>query len=164
MKNALLLFFFIAISGSVSTAQQQVGLHAGQYSNISYRIFNTDEHATEIMLADRYNGFHLAYYTENFRPLENKWSGDVFLYTGFGAHAGFCSAKKDYYEYDDSDDRFYRWGPLAGAGFMAGVEYRFSSLPLTAGIDYNPFAEISVARIFSMNLWNFGAHVRYSFK
>ena len=161
MKNSLIIIFILILIFRISTvvAQQTVGIRGGGLCNISYRSFVDTDQAVEISLNDRYNGFHITMLSMKFKPLSIPWAEDVKLYTGFGAHAGFASSGRydDYYDVHGDN----RWGPLAGADFIIGAEYQFNSLPIIVGVDYNPFAEFSVARTFSLNAWNFGATVRY---
>lgn len=158
-KSYVFLTVFFALSGMVS-AQRQLGIRGGEFCNLSLRTFVNPAVAIEVALTDRHNGFHIAMLQEKFRPLDFPWEGDFVFYSGWGGHAGFASSRK-YYHWSD-ETRTYRWGPLAGADLTAGVEYRFQKIPLSAGLEYNPFAEFSVADFFYINVWNFGLTVRYA--
>lgn len=158
-KHCYLLLIMMVVSGMVS-AQRYVGIRGGEFCNLSLRTYTDPAVAIEVTLTDRHNGFHLALLQEKFRPLELPWEGDFVFYTGIGGHAGFASSKR--YDYDVDRTRSYRWGPLAGADFTAGIEYHFQKFPLSAGLEYNPFAEFSVADFFYLNVWNFGLTVRYA--
>lgn len=159
MKKYFSLLLLAATLTLTASAQRYIGIRGGEFCNVSLRSFVDPGVAIEVNLTDRYNGFHVSMLQQKFRPLELPWDGEFVLYTGFGGHAGFASSRR--YR-DDWDDRFaHRWGPLVGVDFSAGAEYRFKKLPLTAGLDYNPFAEFSVADFFYLNAWNFGLTVRY---
>jgi hypothetical protein len=85
-----------------------------------------------------------------------------FLY-GFGAHAGFY--------YTDSYKVLYRqiyFGteiltPVLGMDGYLGIDYRLVDLPMSFGVSFQPYMEISLKSVFGINLWDFGFHVRYMF-
>ncbi|PKP22383.1 MAG: hypothetical protein CVU05_04150 [Bacteroidetes bacterium HGW-Bacteroidetes-21] len=160
-----LFIFIFSLAALTAMAQQQFGIRGGELSGLSYRQFDDPDHCIEVLLADRYNGLQVSLFTENFRPVLTEYSENISLYTGFGAHAGFSSSKHYLYN-EDKEDSFYRLrtGPLAGVDFVCGLEYRFNKFPVTVGIDYNPYAELSFADIFRVSIWNFGTTVRYTFK
>lgn len=163
MKTVLILIFSLVVMSAFS--QQQIGLRGGALSGISYRQFSDADHCVEVILADRYNGLQFSLLTERFKPVLIEHSENIFMYSGFGAHAGFSSSKHYLYDDYEHDDVYkLRTGPLVGIDFVCGLEYRFNRYPITVGLDYNPYAEISFADIFRVDLWNFGTSVRYTFK
>jgi hypothetical protein len=85
-----------------------------------------------------------------------------FIY-GMGFHAGFY--------FTDSYRIFYKeiyygqdlFTPVVGMDGYIGIDYSLETIPMSFGISYQPFMEISLRQIFGINLWDFGLHARFKF-
>ena len=85
-----------------------------------------------------------------------------FLY-GFGAHAGFYFT--DTYRILFREIYFGRevFTPVFGFDGYLGIEYQLVDAPISFGLNFQPFMEISLKQLFGINLWDFGFNVRYRF-
>ena len=85
-----------------------------------------------------------------------------FIY-GFGAHTGFYFT--DRYRILFREVYFGRdiFTPVFGMNGYVGIDYKMEEVPVSFGVSFQPFMEISLKQIFGLNLWDFGFSVRYRF-
>jgi hypothetical protein len=85
-----------------------------------------------------------------------------FIY-GFGAHAGFYFTNS--YRILFREIYFGRdiFTPVVGMDGYLGIEYQLVDTPVSFGVDFQPFMEISLKQLFGLNLWDFGVTVKYRF-
>jgi hypothetical protein len=115
------------------------------------------------MLSFRQHGMQLTVMKEYYRPIMLKNSDHIFGYYGWGGHLGFQWPSTDDYQWD-YPPMAYSAGPTAGIDAIIGAEYRFYKVPITLGMNFKPFAEVSFTRFFFLNLWDYGFSIKYSFK
>jgi hypothetical protein len=142
--------------------QTAISLRSGVSSGISLQFFRDESKAIEGLLSFRNNGLQLTVIKEYYRPVLLKHSTHIFAFYGWGGHLGFEWSTSHYH--DDFPPRVFSSGPSAGLDAIAGAEYRFYKVPVTLGLNFKPFAELSATRFFNLNLWDFGFIVRYAFK
>lgn len=145
--------------------KNEAGLRGGCSWGANLRLFSDETNAAEALLSFRDGGIQLAAIREKFMPALLTYSGNIFFYYGYGGHLGFTTWWREKYLEDyDAYTCLRRAAPLAGIDGAAGIEYRFYKMPLTAGFDFKPFAEIGGQKFFRINLWDFGINIRYNFK
>ena len=143
--------------------QTAISLRSGVSSGISLQFFGNENKALEGLLSFRNHGLQLTILKEYYRPILLRQSKHIYAYFGWGGHLGFEWPRYQGY-HSEFPRRVYTSGPLAGVDAIAGAEYRFNKVPITLGLNFKPFAEFSVSRFFSMNLWDVGFSIKYSFK
>jgi hypothetical protein len=114
------------------------------------------------LLSFRNNGLKLTVLKENFRPALLRYSSHLFVCYGYGGHLGF-QWKNNREEHWDYTSGLFSAGPVAGLDAYAGLEYRIYKIPFTLGLNFKPYAEFSVTRIFSLSFWDFGISLKYTF-
>ena len=83
-----------------------------------------------------------------------------FIY-GMGAHTGFYFT--DSYKIFFNEVYFGReiFTPVVGFDGYVAIEYKLIETPISFGVSYQPFMEISLKQIFGVNFWDFGFSVKY---
>jgi len=90
-------------------------------------------------------------------------SPDLFFTWGYGGHAGFVITDnltlfgEDYYF---KGDRFL---PLIGIDGWAGLEYRFSTIPLSLGLNLKPSMELTFPSFVSLKPFDIAFSCAYTF-
>ena len=80
-----------------------------------------------------------------------------------GVHAGFYFTDSYRVFWTDIYYGDYMFSPVMGVDGYIGIDYSLEYLPMSFGVSFQPFMELSLAQIFSINLWDFGVHIRYKF-
>jgi hypothetical protein len=158
------------ITVTMLNAQQTstfAGLRGGGVSGITIKIIDEQQSAVELIAGFQHNGMRLVGLLEKYKPLNLSRIGNLYYYTGAGAHSGFVRFSDEVRHYIDEETYYYqqyRWTrPIIGADFVVGVEYRFESLPLELCLDYKPYFEFFGEETFRIDLWDIGFSVRYNF-
>jgi hypothetical protein len=151
--------------------QKQAGFRFGNTTGFSGRIITENNFAFEGILGFRNGGVQLYGLFEVRKPLYLNRLDNVFLYFGAGAHIGFV--RWDQYDntYDPYNgnpyyhDNYHDWhyGPAFGVDGIIGMEYSFTSAPISLAVDFKPFFEMYGPFYLRVNFWDFGFHVRYNF-
>lgn len=160
MKTKYLFLFLSLILGTHVLAQDNrmtLGFRSGEAWGLTCRIPNNETTATEGMLTFRDRGIQLTLLKENVLPVLLKYSSHFFAYQGFGAHIGYVRNRPW-----DEHSHWMHAGPVAGADFIAGLEYRTFKHPLSFALEYKPYAEFSATRFFKVSLWDFAFIFRYT--
>lgn len=165
MKRFLLIIFTVL---SMSCMGQFYPLEAGGFggysSGFTFRAYLDDVTSYEALVSFKNRGLQLHLFRQENKELQMTELGSVYLTFGYGAHAGFYYA--DHYNIFFRDVYFgsEKFSPLAGVDMYAAFEYRFQEIPLSVGIAYKPYMELSLRQIFGINIWDVGFTVKYRFK
>lgn len=147
--------------------QYQAGFRMGVTSGFTGRAISNEAWAFEGLLGFRSGGAQIYGLLEARKPLILPGIGNLWFYYGGGAHFGLVGWQEYYaYEYYDPGNpwsRYAHWGAAFGIDGVAGLEYRFESVPITIGVDYKPFFEFYGPFYFRVNLWDFAGGIRYTF-
>ena len=159
----LLLFLFIPFVTNAQVYRGAIGIRGGESAGISVQLFSDENNVVQGLLGFRNSGTQFTVLKEKYMPVLLKYSDHIFLYKGYGGHLGY----ERWYKWKDGDwpdyNRHMRSAPLAGIDGVIGLEYRLFKFPLKFGLEYKPFAELSLHNIFRLNLWDFGVTIHYSF-
>lgn len=162
MKKLRILFFFPLIL-QAQDYKGAIGFRGGESYGFSLQLLNDESHAIQGLLSFRRSGMQLTVMTEKYIPVLLNYSDHIFLYQGYGGHLGY----ERWYKWHDGDWPKYshhmRSSPLLGIDGVVGLEYRLFKYPLKFGLEYKPFAELSLHNVFRLNLWDFGATIHYTF-
>jgi hypothetical protein len=162
-KAATFIFLCLSVSAFPQFYPREVGMRGGYSSGITFRVNIEEDLSYEAQLTYRQRGTIFSMLRQNHLEIGMDKNGNwEFLY-GMGAHAGFYFTdsyrilwKEIYYGQN-------LFTPVIGVDGYIGVDYSLATIPVSFGCSFQPFMEISLRQIFSLNLWDFGIHVRYKF-
>ena len=151
--------------------QKQAGFRFGNTTGFSGRIITENNFAFEGILGFRNGGVQLYGLFEARKPLYLNRLDNTFLYFGGGAHIGFVRWDPYDHTYDPYNgnpyyhDNHNDWhtGAAFGLDGIIGMEYSFTSAPISLAVDFKPFFEMYGPFYLRANFWDFGFHVRYNF-
>ncbi|MBN2683467.1 MAG: hypothetical protein JXR58_13315 [Bacteroidales bacterium] len=142
---------------------QAVGYRGGFTNGITGKMFVDAETAYEGLVAFRYGGIHFAAYKLKHKAANWKYSDKLFVFTGFGVHAGFFN-NYDTYNFLSPFRATYKRNitySVIGLDGVLGLEYRFIKHPFVAAIDFNPFFDLFGPNYFNMHINNFAISIKY---
>ena len=142
---------------------KEVGIRGGYSSGITFRINLEEKLSYEAQLNYRDHGATFTVFRQQHHEIGMDRIGNWEFIYGFGIHAGFY--------YTDTYKIFYReiyfgkeyFTPVLGMDGYLGIDYKLVDIPMSFGVSYQPYAELSLKQVFGINLWDFGFHVRYMF-
>ena len=165
MRNfyAIILLLFLSPAAFSQFYTKEVGIRGGYSSGITFRINLEETLSYEAQLNYRDEGGIFTMFRQQHMEMGMDRFGNWEFIYGFGIHAGFY--------YTDSYKILNReiyygskiFTPVLGMDGYAGIDYRLVELPMSFGVSFQPYFEISLKQIFGINLWDFGIHVRYMF-
>ncbi|MEA3461716.1 MAG: hypothetical protein U9R49_07545 [Bacteroidota bacterium] len=165
MRNFYIIIFLLCLSPAAFSQfyHKEVGIRGGYSSGITFRV-NLEEYLSyEGQLSYRDKGGIFTVLRQQHTEIGMDQVGNWEFVYGMGFHAGF------YYTdtYKIFGKEFYYgseiFTPVLGMDGYVGIDYKLVNLPMSFGVSYQPFVEISLMQIFGINLWDFGFHVRYMF-
>lgn len=172
MKIIYRIFMIMALALVILQVQaqenlKQAGFRFGNTTGFTGRIITENNFAFEGILGFRNGGAQIYGLFEVRKPLYLNRLENTFLYFGGGAHIGFVRWNEydQYYDPYNPDQYYYDWhfGPAFGLDGIIGMEYSFSSAPISMAVDFKPFFEVYGPFLMRANFWDFGFHIRYNF-
>jgi hypothetical protein len=165
MRNFYIIILLLYLSPAAYSQfyHKELGIRAGYSGGITFRVNLAEDLSYEGQLSYRDQGAIFTMIRQKHMEIGMDRLGNwEFLY-GFGAHAGFY--------FTDSYRILYRevyFGreiltPVIGMDGYVGIDYRLVDLPMSFGVSFQPYMEISLKQVFGINLWDFGLHARYMF-
>lgn len=165
MKHLSFIILLFALSSTAFSQYytKEVGLRGGYSSGITFRVNIEETTSYEAQLAYRQEGGIFTIFRQKHIEIGMDRGGNwEFLY-GMGAHTGFY--------FTDTYRIFFQeiyygqkvFTPVIGVDGYVGIDYLLEHAPMSFGVSFQPFMEISLKQLFSINLWDFGFHVRYRF-
>lgn len=165
MKKLYIILIILAPSFTAFSQfhAKEVGMRGGYTSSITFRINLEEDLSYEAQLGYRDNGAIFTLIRQKHSPMGMDRAGNWDFIYGFGMHAGFYFT--DTYRILFREVYYGRqlFTPVAGMNGYLGVDYQLEELPLSFGVSFQPYMELSLKQIFGVNLWDFGFSVRYRF-
>jgi len=165
LLTGIMVLFMFAVTAQEK--QYQAGFRMGVTSGFTGRAISNEVWAFEGILGFRSGGAQLYGLLEARKPLMLPRMDNLWFYYGGGAHIGVVGWQEyyanEYYDPHNPWNRYAHWGVAFGIDGVAGLEYRFHSVPITIGVDYKPFFEFYGPFYFRINLWDFAGGIRYTF-
>lgn len=164
MKN---LYIIILLCLSTSAFSQyyvkEVGVRGGYTAGFTFRVNLDDEISYEGQLGYRDQGGVFSLIRQKHREIGMDRLGNWDFIYGFGVHAGFYLTNS--YRILFREIYFGRemFTPVIGFDGYMGIEYQLVDIPVSFGVNFQPFMEISLKQVFGINLWDFGVSVKYRF-
>ena len=142
---------------------KEVGIRLGYTSGVSFRVNLTEELSYEGQLGYRDKGAIFTVLRQDHMEIGMDQHGNWNFIYGMGAHTGFYFT--DSYKIFFHEVYFGReiFTPVIGFDGYVAIEYKMVEAPITFGVSYQPFMEISLKQIFGVNFWDFGFSVKYRF-
>ena len=164
MKRLLLLsiLLFVTVTTFGQGYTRAVGIRGGYSSGFEYRWYQSDLESYKLLLSARNHGLQLHALKEFHRYDLFDFSYQIVFYYGFGIHAGYESWDHVHY---NSYTRWYstRSSPIVGLDGLAGIEYIFDEVPISAGFEFKPFFDVFGRRNFDPGFFDFAFTVKYLF-
>ncbi len=164
MRNLYIIILLCLSSSAFSQFYvKEIGVRGGYTAGFSFRINLEETLSYEAQVSYRDRGTILAMIRLKHQDLGmNRHGNWDFLY-GFGAHAGFY--------FTDSYRILFRpvyygrdmFTPVLGANGYLGIEYCLVDAPVSFGVNFQPYMELSLKQLFGINLWDLGINVKYRF-
>lgn len=160
LLTSILFFFSATVSGQ--DFERAAGIRGGLTSGIEFRYFLDYKHSARVLLGNRDQGLVLhALYELHRKDLFGFTNRLSFIY-GAGAHAGYQRWNKTSISGTSERERTYT-RPLAGIDGVAGLEYFIFTIPVSAGIEVKPYADIWGKHGFDVVPWDFAFTLKYLF-
>ena len=138
-------------------------MRGGYTAGITFRVNLDEDLSYEGQLGYRDQGTIFTLIRQQHREVGMDRLGNWDFIYGFGAHAGFYFTdsyrilfRQVYYGRD-------MFSPVIGFDGYVGIEYKLVDVPVSFGINVQPFMELSLKQLFGINLWDFGVSVKYRF-
>ncbi len=165
MKKIYTIIFLLCLSTAAFSQfyNKEVGIRGGYSSGITFRINLQENLSYEAQLNYRDNGGIFTIYRQQHLEMGMDRLGNwEFLY-GFGIHAGFYYT--DTYKILNREIYYGKeiFTPVIGMDGYVGIDYKLVDIPMSFGLSFQPFMELSLKQVFGINLWDFGFHARYMF-
>ena len=161
------LSFFLSFSLSSSlysqTELKEVGVRGGYSGGFIFRVTLEEDLSYEGQVNYRDHGAIVTLIRQQHRELGMDKGGNWDFIYGFGAHAGFYFTDRYRVLFRDIYYNRELFTPVVGFDGYMGIDYQLVNVPITFGLSYQPFMEISLKQVFGINLWDFGFNVRYRF-
>lgn len=162
-------FYTIIILLCLSTAafsqfyNKEVGIRGGYSSGITFRVNLEEMLSYEAQLNYRDNGVMFTMYRQQHKEIGMDRLGNWEFIYGFGLHTGFYNT--DTYKILNREIYYGReiFTPVIGMDGYLGIDYKLVDIPMSFGISFQPYMELSLKQVFGINLWDFGFHARYMF-
>lgn len=165
MRKFYIIIFLLALSSTAFSQfyAKEVGIRGGYTSGITFRVNLEEDLSYEGQLGYRDNGAIFSVIRQKHREMGMDRMGNWEFIYGFGVHTGFYFT--DTYRILFREVYYGReiFTPVFGMNGYVGIDYKLEELPMSFGVSFQPFMEISLKQIFGLNLWDFGFSVRYRF-
>jgi hypothetical protein len=164
MRNIYIIILLCLSTTAFSQFERkEFGLRGGYTAGFTFRVNIEENLSYEGQLGYRDQGTNFAVIRQQHHEIGMDRSGNWKLIYGFGAHAGFYFTNS--YRILFREVYFGRdlFTPVFGLDGYLAIEYQLVDAPVSFGVDFHPFMEISLKQLFGINLWDFGVTVKYRF-
>lgn len=165
MRQLIIITALLALSSTAFSQfyNREIGLRGGYSSGITFRVNLEETTSYEAQLTYRQNGGIFTVFRQKHIEMGMDRGGNwEFLY-GMGAHTGFYFTDTYRILYKEIYSGQNVFTPVLGVDGYVGIDYVLQHAPLSFGLTFQPYMEISLRQLFSINLWDFGFHFRYRF-
>jgi len=165
MKHFYVILVLLGLTGTASGQfyPMEAGFRGGYTSGFTFRVNIEPTLSYEAQMSYRDHGGILTMLRLKHREIGMDRHGNWEFIYGMGFHAGFY--------FTDSYSIFWKeihygqnlFTPVVGADGYVGVDYNLEVFPMSFGVSFQPYMELSLRQVFGINLWDFGIHVRWKF-
>jgi len=164
MKKLSILVTILAFTLSASSQEfrQAIGLRGGITPGFEYRVFSDETNSYKFLLSSRDNGIQFHAIREFHSYGLFSFSDQLNFVYGVGLHAGYIryGITRLYYNthYYDRTSAF-----IGGLDGLAGLEYDFLRIPISAGVEVKPFFDLFGEQLFYIQPFDFAFTLKYRF-
>jgi hypothetical protein len=164
MKHIYIIILLCLSSNAFSQFYvKEVGVRGGYTSAFTFRVNLEEMLSYEAQVSYRSEGLIFNLIRQQHHEMGmDRYGNWQFIY-GFGPHAGFYLTDSYRILFREVYFGHKIFTPVIGFDGYAALEYQLVELPLSFGMDYHPFMEISLKQVFGINLWDFGFYMKYRF-
>ncbi len=166
-RIAFILLITLPVCLLGQTVERAAGLRLGHSAGVAYKKFTTEEEAFDLLVSGRNEGTQFTALYEFYKPLEVSFDENFYFYYGVGGHLG-------YEKYDGLRKVLVSDDPLKfvfeeknyfvmGVDLIAGVEYRYLSVPMTIAFELKPYFNFIGMRYTRSQFWDAGLSIKYVF-
>jgi len=164
MRNlSIIIFLSISTVASAQFYTREFGIRGGYTSGFTFRVNIPDNLSYEAQVAYRDGGSIAGLIRQVHREIGMDLHGNWEFIYGFGAHVGFYLTNSYRFFFRDIYYGRRLFSPVAGLDGYLGIEYQLVDAPVSFGVNFQPYMEISLKQLFGINLWDFGINVKYRF-
>jgi len=148
--------------------ERAAGVRLGATSGVTYKKFIVEKEAVEMILSGRNEGTQFTALYEFHTPIEVNFEQENFhFYYGVGGHIGVerfddlnkVLVSEDPVEFIFEDKSYF----AMGLDIIAGVEYRYLSVPMTIAFEVKPYFSFIGMRYTKSKFWDAGLSIKYIF-
>ena len=135
MKKIALLLFGIVFTTFALKAQiynTGIGLRGGLYNGLTIKHFTAKSTALEGIVSSRWSGIQATGLIEFHNQIGSRENFQWFY--GIGGHVGFYDGKHTPISHQKENGAY----TIVGIDAIVGLEYAFSEIPFSIGLDYKP--------------------------
>ena len=168
LRTLILFIFLLPVCLFGQDYERAAGVRLGHTSGVSYKKFIVESEAVEMILSGRKDGTQFTALYEFHNPIEVSFEEENFhFYYGVGGHLGFerfndlnkVLVSDTPVEFIFEDKSYF----TMGLDIIAGVEYRYLSVPMTIAFEVKPYFNFIGMRYTNSQFWDAGISVKYIF-
>lgn len=151
---------------SSQVTENHIGFRGGMHSGIYYQNLvsaGTAEISFFAMLSANRNTVRVTVMKIVYETSLSEIADNLYFTWGYGGHAGFSVTDNAYFLGQEYQFEHERFRPLAGIDGWGGLEYRFTDIPMTIGLNAKPFLEIMVPGFLNIQPGDVGLSFAYRF-
>lgn len=162
-SSILGLCMLISIGVFAQEFTPSFGIRTGDYAGFNARLKYTDNIALEGIIGWKNRGTIVTALVQKIKPLTVPWADGFEWYYGVGAHFGFSSARdnSNYHGVNYWNEPMYKNAFVAGLDGVLGIDYIFTRIPFSIGLDVKPIVELYDITHLNVRLFEFGFSIRY---
>ena len=164
MRNlTIIILLCIATTSFSQYYTREFGMRGGYTSGFTFRVNIPDDLSYEAQVAYRDGGTIAGLIRQVHMEIGMDQHGNWEFIYGFGAHVGFYLTNSYRFFFREIYYGRKLFSPVAGLDGYLGIEYQLVDAPVSFGVNFQPYMEISLKQLFGINLWDFGINVKYRF-
>jgi len=166
-RTILVIFLLLPVCLLGQHYERALGVRLGYSPGITYKKFIVEDEAIELIVSSRNDGTQFTTLYEFHNPLEVGFEENFYVYYGVGGHLGFerfddlnkVLVSEDPVEFVFEDKSYF----TMGLDIIAGVEYRYLTVPMTIAFELKPYFTFVGMRYTKSTFWDAGFSIKYVF-
>ena len=160
------LMLLVSLNASAQYSENHIGVRGGINGGIYFQNLieaGTAERAFFAMISADQNSVRATIMRLTYETSLSEIADNLFFTFGYGGHMGFSVTDYTYFLGRKYQFEYERFRPLVGIDGLAGVEYRFISIPLAIGLNIKPYMELMVPGFISIRPGDVGLSFAWVF-
>ncbi len=171
LPGIIIMLFMPLTPMYAQSYHQSAGVRLGTTSAVTYKKFIVPEESVEFMFSGRREGAQFTIMFVKHRTMEFSFNENFFAYYGLGGHFGLerydglskaivpGETPSDPVSFVYEEKNYF----VMGADAIAGVEYRWLSVPITISFDLKPYFNYIGMRYIRGTVWDGAISFKYVF-